>query len=301
MKRQMKKIKGLTLFAILMLLFTSGSFAFAKSGKEKIAREESKEKVVTTSLSLYAGKSSMFAQYLSDQEYSGPVLGLAAEFGSMYKRSENLSWDLDATFIGLASGIFQPVNPAGTSAYAPKRGTVDYGTYYNWNLAENLYIKAGGSFDVLFAAIGAGPDHVNNNIEIDFQTQFKVGAGIRYGWNFKKTGLFLQANLEIPFIGMALSGTQYETSIDSIISGELLPGTINPFCFTSFHNLSGFNADLEAELIMRKTTLFLAYEVNHRAWHLYDLHNYRKFNMTRLGIRVDLISRNRNNSINRFF
>ena len=91
MKRQMKKIKGLTLFAILMLLFTSGSFAFAKSGKEKIAREESKEKVVTTSLSFYAGNTSMFAQYLSDQEYSGHVLGLAAEFGSMYKRSENLS------------------------------------------------------------------------------------------------------------------------------------------------------------------------------------------------------------------
>ena len=145
------------------------------------------------------------------------------------------------------------------------------------------------------------PDHVNNVIDFDAQMQIKAGAGIRYGWNFRKTGLFFQANVEIPFMGMALSSSLYESSIDSMAGDEILPGTLNPFCFTSFHNLTGINADIEAELILRKTTLFLAYEMNHRAWNIFDLQNTRRYNMTRIGLKVDLVSRDRNNSSNRFF
>ncbi len=303
MNKQMKKIKGLSIIAILMLLFTNVSFASAKASKEKKVKEEAPEKVITTSLSLYSGKTTIFAQYLSDQEYSGPTVGIAAEFGSMYKRSKNLSWDLDMTYVGLASSMFQALNPAQTSGYVPQRGNIDYGTYYNWNPAKNLYLKAGGSFDVLLGVVKAGPDHVNNILDLDVHSQLKAGAGIRYGWNFRRVGLFFQANLEIPFMGIALGGTQYQPAFDSIASaeGDVLPGTINPVCFTSFHNLYGFNADIEAELILRKTTLFFAYEMNHRAWYLFDTYNSRKFNMTRLGVRLDLISRNRNNSNNRFF
>ena len=145
------------------------------------------------------------------------------------------------------------------------------------------------------------PDHVNNVIDFDAQMQIKAGAGIRYGWNFRKTGLFFQANVEIPFMGMALSSSLYESSIDSMAGDEILPGTLDPFCFTSFHNLTGINADIEAELILRKTTLFLAYEMNHRAWNIFDLQNTRRYNMTRIGLKVDLVSRDRNNSSNRFF
>lgn len=292
MKQEIKKIKGLSLIAVLILLFANGSVVTAKTGDEK---------VVTASLSLYTGSSTIFAQYLGDQEYTGSILGVAAEFGSMYKRSENLSWDIDLTYLGLASGVFQASNPAETSAYGTNRINADYGTYYNWNPVKNLYIKAGGSFDVLFANILAGPDHVNNMLETDLQTQLKAGAGIKYGWNFKKTGIFLQANLEVPFMGIALSGTQYESSLDALIKGEILAGTINPFCFTSFHNLTGFNADIEAEFVLKKTTIFMTYEMNHRAWKLYDLNNTRKYNMIRLGLRVDLAAHNRVKSGNRYF
>lgn len=301
MKKEMKKIKSISLIAILMLFSANCTLAVAKETKEQKVRKEAHEKVVTSAISLYSGNASIFAQYLSDQEYSGPILGFAAEFGSMYKRSDNLSWDLDLTYLGIAPQVFQITNPAVTSGYSPNRFNADYGTYYNWNPAKNLYLKAGGSFDFLFGVLSGVPDHVNNVIDFDTQMQIKAGAGIRYGWNFRKTGLFFQANVEIPFMGMALSSSLYESSIDSMAGDEILPGTLDPFCFTSFHNLTGINADIEAELILRKTTLFLAYEMNHRAWNIFDLQNTRRYNMTRIGLKVDLASRDRNNSSNRFF
>lgn len=301
----MKIIRHLSIFAVLMLLFANNSFAETNAKKEKKARKEANEKVVTAAVSLYLGDAVIVDHYLGDQEYSGPVLGVATEFGAMYKRGKNISWDLDLTYLGSSYSPGSPSanisNPAGTSAYVINRFNADYGTFYNWNPVKNLYIKAGGSFDVLLAMLNGVPDHVNNSIEFDFQTQFKAGAGIKYGWNFKKIGIFLQANVEAPFMGFALGGTKFESSADAIVGGELLPGSIQPFCFTSFHNLTGINADIEAELIIKKTTIFAAYEWNHRAWNLFDVQNTRRFNMTRIGLKVDLVARNRVTSGNRFF
>jgi hypothetical protein len=287
-----------------MLLFANDGFAADKAKKEKSKVKDETEKVVTAAASLYSGDAVIVNQYLGDQEYKGPVVGAAVEFGAMYRRSHKVSWDLDLTYLGSSySDIMEGnvSNPAGTSAYSMSRINADYGTYFNWNPVKNLSIKAGGSFDFLFGVLSGVPDHVNNVIDFDTQMQIKAGAGIRYGWNFRKTGLFFQANVEIPFMGMALSSSLYESSIDSMAGDEILPGTLDPFCFTSFHNLTGINADIEAELILRKTTLFFAYEMNHRAWNIFDLQNTRRYNMTRIGLKVDLVSRDRNNSSNRFF
>jgi hypothetical protein len=67
------------------------------------------------------------------------------------------------------------------------------------------------------------------------------------------------------------------------------------------HNLTGFNADVEAELILKKTTIFFAMEWNHRCWNLYDVQNVRNFNMSRIGLKIDIAARNRVNTNNRFF
>lgn len=158
MKKKMKKIKSISLIAILMLFSANCTLAVAKETKEQKVRKEAHEKVVTSAISLYSGNASIFAQYLSDQEYSGPILGFAAEFGSMYKRSDNLSWDLDLTYLGIAPQVFQITNPAVTSGYSPNRFNADYGTYYNWNPAKNLYLKAGGSFDFLFGVLSVVPE-----------------------------------------------------------------------------------------------------------------------------------------------
>jgi hypothetical protein len=301
----MKMRKQLSIFAVLMLLLPNYASAAEKTETEKKNRTEPREKVVTAAASLYSGNAVIIDHYLSDQEYTGPVLGGTLEFGAMYKRSETLSWDLDLTYLGRGysqSTLIQNIsNPAGTSAYKINRFNADYGTYYNWNPAKNLYIKAGGNLDILFGMLYGVPDHVNNKVSTDFQTQIKAGAGIKYGWNFKKCGLALQANVEVPFIGFALSGTRFSSSVDSIIGAGILGGSANPFCFTSLHNLTGYNADIEAELIIRKTTIFLAYESNLRTWNIHDVQNVRKFNMTRIGLRVDLATFSRLNSTNRFF
>lgn len=299
-------LKQLGFVAIAMLLFSNDAFAADKAKKDRKKEKEATEKVVTAAISFYTGDATIVNHYLDDYEYSGPTNGVAAEFGAMYKRSKKLSWDLDMTYLGSAYSLGHPElgisNPAGTSAYKINRVNFDYGTYYNWNPVKNLSIKAGGSFDLLLGMMNGVPNHINNAIEFDFQTQLKAGVGIRYGWNIKnKVGIFLQTNVEVPFMGCALGGSKYESSVDSIIEGEILSGTINPISFTSFHNLNGFNADVEAELILKKTTIFFAMEWNHRYWYLHDVQNVRKFNMARIGLKVDLVARSRVNTNNRFF
>lgn len=288
-------IKRISVLALLMV-FTTNVFA---------ENEVPKEKVVTSSVYLNRGNIVMACQYLNDQEYSGPVSGAGLEFGAMYKRSKNLSWDIDLTYLGSSYSPTAPNvcvgNPARTSFYVLKTLDVDYGTYYNWNPVKNLLFKAGGTFNVLGGLINAVPEHVNNAMEFDIQTQLKASVGVKYGWYFEKFGLSLQADVSVPFIGMALSSSLYESSIDSLVGGELLGGTMNPFFFTSFHNLKGFNTEIGLDLIFKKTTLFYVIEYNNRSWYLNGLQNYRNYTLSRLGFKLDLVSRNRVNSGNRYF
>lgn len=232
-------------------------------------------------------------------------MGGGAKFGAMYKRSENVSWDIDITYLRSSYSPhvedFCIANPARTSFYAVNMADADYGTYYNWNPIENLYLKAGGTFNLVAGVIQAAPNHINNIIDFDLQTQFKASAGARYDWFFNKFGLSLQANLSIPFMGLTLSSTKYEGTINAITGGEVLPASKSPLYFTSFHNLTGFNTEIEADLIFSKATLFLALELNNRSWNVSGMQNYRNYSMTRLGIKVDLVSLDRYKSSKRYF
>ena len=292
----MSMINHLSLLSVLMLLFTFNAYA---------SDEEQKEKVVTAKWAFISGDGAVVNHYLSDQEYTGDLLGLSMSFGSFYRKYDKVSWDFDLTYIlspytDIIDGIGLS-NPAGTSYYALHNLRAEYGSYYNWNPAKNLSIKAGASFDMLFGLTTGKPHHINNAFDLDFQTQFKAAAGIRYGWNFKKFGLFLQADVAVPFIGAALGGGPYQGSFDSIGSSEILPGTISTFHFTSFHNLTGFNTEFEIDFVFKKTTLFLTLEYNNRWWNFHGIQNYRKYNLSRIGIMVDLVSRGRHNSENKYF
>ena len=267
--------------------------------------EAHKEKVVTTRWSLVSGNAKVADHYLSDQEHKGQIVGLSMEFGSFYKKNDNLLWDLDITYI-LSPYIsivdeISLANPAKTSFIVLHNFSADYGTYYNWNPVNNLNIKAGGCFELLGGVNIGKPHHVNNLFDIDFQTQLKAAAGIRYGWKFKKFGIFLQAELGVPFMGLALSGNVYQGSMDSLPKSELLPGTINILNFTSFHNLTGFNADFEVDFVFGKTTLFLTSEYNNRWWNIHGVQNYRLYNLSKIGLMVDLVARDRMHSNSRFF
>lgn len=288
----MKKLSVLTL---LMLLFATQASA---------ENDVQKEKVVTSSLSFIAGDATITDHYMSDQEYTGPIMGAGMKFGSFYKKSSNLSWDIDLTYLAASYTPYATDvcigNPARTSFYDVKHLNADYGTYYNWNPIKNLHIKVGGSFDLLMGMILGQPNHINNAVDLDFQTQLKAAAGIQYGWYFKNFGISLQADIAVPFMGLALSSGKFEASYDSFL-GDILPGSMNPISFTSFHNLQGFNTEIEADFIFKKTTIFLSMEYNNRWWNMHEVQNYRKYSLTRIGIKLDLVSRNRVNSNNKYF
>lgn len=289
-------IKQLSVIALLSLMFAFNAYA---------GEEQQKEKVVTGKWSFVMGNAKVANHYLSDQEYKGTVVGLSMDFGSFYKKSDKLSWDVDVTYF-LAPyidvlEISTLANPSKTSYYALHSLRADYGTYYNWNPVKNLNIKAGGKFDILGGFTMAKPNHVNNIMDLDFQAQLKAAAGIRYGWNFKKWGIFLQADVAVPFMGLALGGNTYQNSFDGIGNSELLPGSIKICHLTSFHNLTGFNAEFELDFVFGKTTLFLSSEYNNRWWHFNGIQNYRLYNLSKIGLMVDLVARNRHNSNNRYF
>lgn len=269
------------------------------------ANAEQKEKVVTNRWSFITGNAITANHYLTNHEYTGSLIGLQGEHGSFYKKSDNLSWDLDISFItapivkmfdnhGLA-------NPSGTTFYGLYQFNTEYGTYYNWNPAKNLFIKAGGVFDALLGVGVSNPSSINNIADIDIQTQIKAAAGIKYGWNFESWGLFLHTELAVPFMGFATRGNKFENALENMIKDSLLPGSMNPMHFTSFHNFQGFNYDFGIDFVLKNLTLFLEYEINNRWWTSYDVQNYRKYTLTRIGISVDLVSRSRHNSTNRQF
>lgn len=279
------------LLSILMLLALSFS-ALAQ-------QTESTEKIVTSKWSLLIGSASIADHYFTNQEYSGPMMGLSVEFGSFYKKNKNLSWELDMTYIGLGS----PSNPAGTGTLKVYDGAIEYKTSYNWNPVKNLHLRAGGSFDLNLGA-NFDPNGINNVLELLFQPQIKAVAGIRYGWNFKKMNLNLYADLGLPVMGFATVGSKYEGNfviINNFLPQGLLKPTISHLHFTSFHNLQGYNLDLGLDLEFKHLTFSMSVDTNNKWWNAYDSQAYKNYTFLNLGFSVDLVSRSRLTSNNRYF
>lgn len=279
------------LLSILMLLALSFS-ALAQ-------QTESTEKIVTSKWSLLIGSASIADHYFTNQEYSGPMMGLSVEFGSFYKKNKNLSWELDMTYIGLGS----PSNPAGTGTLKVYDGAIEYKTSYNWNPVKNLHLRAGGSFDLNLGA-NFDPNGINNVLELLFQPQIKAVAGIRYGWNFKKMNLNLYADLGLPVMGLATVGSKYEGTvviINNLIPYGMLKPAISHVHFTSFHNLQGYNLDLGLDLEFKHLTFSMSVDTNNKWWNAYDSQAYKNYTFFNLGFSVDLVSRSRLTSNNRYF
>ena len=260
---------------------------------------ESTEKIVTSKLSLLIGSASIADHYFTNQEYSGPMMGLSVEFGSFYKKNKNLSWELDMTYIGLGS----PSNPAGTGTLKVYDGAIEYKTSYNWNPVKNLYLRAGGSFDLNLGA-NFDPKGIYNVLQLLFQPQIKAVAGIRYGWNFKKMNLNLYADLGLPVMGFATVGSKYEGNfvmINNFLPQGMLKPAISHLHFTSFHNLQGYNLDLGLDLEFKHLTFSMSVDTNNKWWNAYDSQAYKNYTFFNLGFSVDLVSRSRLTSNNRYF
>lgn len=261
-----------------------------------------KEKVVTNKWSLVFGDVTFTNHYLTNHEYTGIAMGVKGEHGAFYKKSENLSWDFDLTLLCAPYSDAVPEmalsNPAGTSYIGMYNIMTEYGTHYNWNPKDRLYLKAGASFDVLFGFYIGKPNSINNAVSVDLQTQLKASAGIKYGWNLKKSSFNLFGDLSFPFLGLMMvdsryQGAMHDNNVFSTVDKHML--------LSSLHNLHGYDMELGVELVFKKTALTISYEEFNRWWSSYELQNTRMYGMFKIGLSVDLISRSRIGSKNRYF
>lgn len=290
-------LKKIYIYALLILPCITNVYAQESEG--------GREKVVSNKWSFVSGSGSIASHYLSNQEFQGNLIGVMGEHGAFYKKSENLSWDLGLSMLFTPSIKEETnmlfTNPAKNCFLKTYSFSAKYGTHYNWKPTSDLFLKAGGTFEFLFASNSTSPNSINNVISLDLQTQLMASAGIRYGRDFKKIGLYAYADIAIPFGGFMLVDSRYQSSLSSIGSSNILNSSIRHFKFSSFHNLQGYNLEMGCDFVLKNMTLSISNEKYNRWWHAYELQNYRKFDLVKLSLSVDLVSRTRKNSNNRYF
>ena len=175
---------------LLLLLAASVSVAFGAVS----ASAQEKEKVVTGTINLMTPTNVRFLdEYMSNQLYTGNggFIGLNVKLGAMYRKHENLSWDLYYTRFkkptilgGLAGEDYTEflANPAKSQFLKYTPTSIGYGTYYHWQ-AGKLMLKTGGIVDVYAALNQALPDGVNNATTFDLQTVNTGRHNLRHIFN----------------------------------------------------------------------------------------------------------------------
>lgn len=284
---------------LFFLLVAGVSYASAQgidsAMSEQVLSERSlcDRKPVTSKWSILSGGAQYANHYLNSQEYAGSVIGLEASHGRFYRRSEHLSWKLTMSHLrNMHRNIFGGglENAANTSYISIQNYEVDYAVFYNWLIKDRLQLRAGGSFNV-YGGFMAGDDNaINNVIGVDLQTQFLAHAQIRYGWDFKKFGLDLYANLSTPFMGLMAVDERFEGFFETIPSSDFNLKEHTHLVFSSMHNLQGAKFEMGIDFAFRNLTLSFSRETNSRWWTAYELQNYRKYALTKLGISVNLFA-----------
>jgi hypothetical protein len=193
------------------------------------------------------------------------------------------------------------VNAASTSHLSIQTYEADYGVFYNWLINNSLQVRTGGSFNVYGSILSGDKNAINNAATINLQTQFYAHAQIRYGWDFEKVGLDIFANIATPFMGFMAADERYEGFAQTIVGSELNVKEYSHFKFSSLHNLQGVNFEMGVDLALRNLTLCLAYEAKNRWWNAYELQNYRKNSLIKLGISVNLLTQQKHKTIDRQF
>jgi hypothetical protein len=277
---------------LLLLMVTGVTFASAQGTDSAVS--ESQRNPVTTKWSIWSGTAKHANHFLNKQEYSGNTFGIEGAHGRFFRKSDNLSWKLTLSHVRsmrrkLWGGGLH--NAAETSGISTQSYEADYAVFYNWRVKNRLQIRLGGSFN-LFGGFMQGDDNaINNVISLDIQAQLYAQAQIRYGWDFKKFGLDIYANFGTPFMGLMVVDERYEAALESVGSSDFALKEHRHLKFSSMHNLQGMNFEMGVDFALRNLTLSLGYETKNRWWHAYELQNYRKFSAVKLGISVNLFTR----------
>ena len=291
------------LISLILLVVAGTTLAFAQQTEATASASEcqasqalTNRKPVTSKWSLLTGAAAFANHYLSNQEYNGDINGFEAIHGRYFRKSDRLSWRLTLTHLrSMHSKIFEwggLKNPAGLSIMSVQTYEADYAVFYDWTFFDRLQVRAGGSFNLYGGYNGCTNGHsINNIISVDLQTQIYGAAQIRYGWNFKKFGFDLYANVSTPLLGVMFVNGRYESFLESIPNSPLTVRGYKHTQFSSFHNLQGANFELGMDFALRSNVaLSFGIAAYNRYWTANQLQNYRTNTVLKIGLSVDLVS-----------
>ena len=297
-------------------LLLSLSLIFLLAGSV-VGYAQDKEKVVSASFSMLSGSAMILDEYLIDQAYTGDISAYQLKFGAMYKKNNNLTWDLYGRLYdgpkgkaGISDALSQKglMNPSRTTGIILKAIGAGYGTYYNWSFADKLQVKAGGLLDFYGGLKEGYPSSVNNAANFEGQLMLKAAGGIKYGWDFKNNwGLNLFANLSLPVFGVFIADHKSEAALVAgvfkMIAGDaaFLTSEFNHTFFGFYHNYQSLDYELGIEFVFKPFSLGLSYVQNNKWWNVYDVQNIRNYGMMSLNVGVDLVSRSKYKSSNKYF
>ena len=268
-----------------------------------VASAQEREKVVTGTIS-FLNPSSMLVldEYVASHEYTGSsTIGLNVKLGALYRRHDNLSWDLYYTGYSrpglLDNSSSWPLlsNPAKTQSLDYTVYNFGYGTYYHWQFGKKLLLKTGGMLDFYGAMKQAKPDAINNAMSLEGQIMLKAHAAIKYGWDFKKWALDLRGSVTLPAFGIMFVSHPSETVLATIAGSDhsVLKKEFRHTFLASYHNYRSLDYEIGIDFVLRSCTLSLGFCSINKWWEAYDLPYICNINCTTLGISFDLVARNK--------
>lgn len=303
----MKRLFFFFLMAVGSLVaYGQSSTSDARAVACKAAVEKCCERTpLTTKISLLAGEAQFANHYLNRQEYAGSILGYEAELGRFFRNSEALTWKLTLAHTRAIHDDFDSdsglSNAAETSHISARSYDIDYAVYYNWLVGERLQLKAGGSLNFYGDMLLGDANAINNAVSVNGQVQLRAAVGARYGWDFKKCGLDIYCNLSTPFLGLMIADNRYEDAVGTIVPSEFNVNEYNHIRFATPENLQGIDGELGVGLALKHFSISLSYEARNRWWHAYGLQNYRKNSFFKLGVTLNLLTRQHHKTSDRHF
>lgn len=224
--------------------------------------------VIHNSWTFYVGEERIADTYISPLEYKGITYSLKATHGSTYRSNHNISWEVHHKWKYAAT-----YNPAFSSLITHGAVNIGFNTLFNWQVAPNLYIGAGGEANIN-AGIKSIPRNVNNNFSLDISANINAALQAKYVVETKPVNLIFQYNVTTPIIG-AMFVPQYGQPYYFIYT-DFQASAKDVLKLSSFHNHYGATGTFNFDLAFNGFTLRTSFFHDHRFWHANKLYFHQK-------------------------
>ncbi len=228
------------------------------------AQESVPQKYLLTTVSDKGGISiaSLIDPYLSPLTYSGP--GIFYERSSQKLFSAENPRILHETKIGVSINLTS--NPANTAHISHAEGTVSWGSYYHFNIINQLRIRLGAFFDAS-ASNNNHTRNVNNPINFDVNANLNAAAELKYKFRIFKKNMNIYSSFDFPFSGIMFvpqSGKSYY----QIVELKDFSKTIH---YSSLHNRQGLNVNAAFEIPFKHSTWKFGAGAENLTWKANDM------------------------------